>query len=106
MKELYDLGQRYMKKGDPSIPQLRYGNQYISLEKLVSDQQFIFDRLKNRICNLENNKELLKKPCESPYNLFVESIVYHHMICNIDASTRRTVLPWKSIRCSFDQVYQ
>lgn len=76
MKELYDLGKRYMKKGDSSIPQLRYGNQYVSLERLVSDQQFIFDRLKNRVCNLGNNKDILKKPCSEHYNIFIESIVY------------------------------
>lgn len=73
--ELFQLGKQHMAKKVSAIPQLLYGKQFISLEKLLTDQQIIYDRLKNRICNLGDNVRVLKKPCNENYNILVDPIV-------------------------------
>ena len=75
LRELYDLGVAHMSKKDLSIPQLTYGNQAISLQNILEDPASIFEKLKNRICNLGDNSDVMKKPCSSSYNLLLEAIV-------------------------------
>ena len=71
--ELYLLGQKYMKKD--IVPSLIYGNTLINLDRIKVDQQYVFSKLQNRICNLGTNKELLKKPCKSDYRVLIDTIV-------------------------------
>ena len=75
LRELYDLGIAHMSKKDSSIPQLTYGNQVISLQKISEDPVSVFEKLKNRICNLGDNSDVMKKPCSNSYNLLLEAIV-------------------------------
>ena len=64
-----------MAKKVSSIPQLLYGKQFLSLDKLLSNSQLIYDRLKSRLCNLGDNAKLLSKPCSSTYNILIDPIV-------------------------------
>ena len=80
MKELYNLGRKHMAKKVSSIPQLMYGKQFLSLDKLLSNSQLIYDRLKSRLCNLGDNAKLLSKACSSTYNILIDPIVCIYII--------------------------
>lgn len=69
-----------MAKKVSSIPQLMYGKQFLSLDKLLSNSQLIYDRLKSRLCNLGDNAKLLSKACSSTYNILIDPIVCFYII--------------------------
>lgn len=71
--ELYLLGQKYMKKD--TVPQLIYGDTFVNLDTIKVDQQHIFSKLQNRICNLDTNRDLMKKVCMPDYRVLIETIV-------------------------------
>lgn len=75
LMELYHLGQKHMSKHTDTLPQLFYGKETISVEKLVADQQVVYKKLQSRICNLDDNRKHLGKRCNDDYRVLIESIV-------------------------------
>ena len=75
-KELIQLGQsRRPDQHSESIPQLALNGRAISLKKLHSDPQSIFDRLRYRICELPFSKQKVPDFCNSTYRHDVEAMV-------------------------------
>ena len=75
-KELIQLGQsRRPDQHSDSIPQVALNGRAMSLKKLHSDPQAIFDRLRYRICDLSFAKKKVPDYCNTTYRHDVEAMV-------------------------------
>ena len=75
-KELIELGKsRRPIKDSQKIPQLAFDGRAISLKKLNTDPQSIFDRVQYRICELPYSKKKVPSYCNTTYPHEVEAVV-------------------------------
>ena len=76
-KELIALGLSHRMNQSDSATQLFFNGQFISLERLESDPQLLFDRLRYRVCSAPEAVASAPALCRDDYNLLTESIVGH-----------------------------
>ena len=75
-KELIQLGRsRRPDQQSERIPQLALNGRALSLKKLHSNPQSIFDRLRYRICDLPFSKKRVPDYCNTTYRHEVEAMV-------------------------------
>ena len=80
-KELIQLGQsRRPEQHSENIPLLTLNGRAMSLKKLRSDPQSIFDRLQYRICDLPHSKKRIPDFCNSTYRHDVEAMVCEKLL--------------------------
>lgn len=89
-KELIALGLRHRMNQSDSATQLFFDDQFISLEKLESEPQLIFNRLRYRVCSTPEAVASAPALCRDDYNLLTESIVGHLQCVDRSAFGRKS----------------
>ena len=74
-KELIELGKLHSSDDNNTVPRLFIGNRHLSLSKLPSNPQSIFDRIQYRLCNLTSSQTTFPSLCKDDYQVNVESTV-------------------------------